>query len=137
MKVSNSEYQELDIRKRAEKIFNTTSVLCPIRDIVAPLLDKWSISILLHLGCSQSLRFGVLKESISGISARMLTVSLKKLAHSGLIKRKIYGQIPPKVEYSLTVPGQAFTHQILNLTEWASEHAKEIAKHRKSTGFGR
>jgi len=130
MRVTNNENQNINIKKRVEKIFKTTLALCPIRDIVSPLLDKWSVSALLYLGCSESLRFNELKEMI-GVSPRMLTVSLKKLERNGFIKRRIYKQIPPKVEYSLTALGKGFALQILNLAEWVNSNVKEIARIKK------
>jgi DNA-binding HxlR family transcriptional regulator len=75
---------------------------CPIRDILSRLGDKWSLLVLVTLSASGTMRFSEIQKSIGDISRRMLTVTLRSLEVDGLVVRKIYPEVPPRVEYSLT-----------------------------------
>jgi len=78
---------------------------CPIRSILDRLGDKWSILIFLTLSTNGTMRFNEINRSIGDISHRMLTVTLRTLEEDGLISRKIYAEVPPRVEYKLTELG--------------------------------
>ena len=75
---------------------------CPIRDILSRLSSKWAMLILITLDANEVMRFNDLQKSIGDISQRMLSVTLRTLEADGLIGRKAYPEIPPRVEYSLT-----------------------------------
>ena len=64
--------------------------------------DKWSLLVLYTLSGSSVMRFNVLQKNIPDISQKMLTVTLRALEEDGLVKRVIYAEVPPRVEYSLT-----------------------------------
>lgn len=68
---------------------------------------------------------------ITGISQRMLTVTLRSLESDGLISRQLYPEIPPRVEYELTPLGRSLLDVMMSLGEWASKHEAEITKARK------
>jgi DNA-binding HxlR family transcriptional regulator len=68
---------------------------------------------------------------ITGISQRMLTGTLRSLESDGLITRKLYPEIPPRVEYELTSLGKSLLDVMMSLGEWASKHEAEITKARK------
>ena len=78
---------------------------CPIRDILSRLSSKWAMLILITLDANEVMRFNDLQKSIGDISQRMLSVTLRTLEADGLIGRKAYPEIPPRVEYSLTPGG--------------------------------
>ena len=78
---------------------------CPIRDILSRLSSKWAMLILITLDANEVMRFNDLQKSIGDISQRMLSVTLRTLEADGLIGRKAYPEIPPRVEYSLTPRG--------------------------------
>jgi DNA-binding HxlR family transcriptional regulator len=99
---------------------------CPVRNVLDRLGDKWSILIISILGECGTLRFNELNNIIGNISQKMLAVTLKTLEADGLIARKIYPQIPPKVEYSLTALGEGLLPAIANLTNWAQENMPAI-----------
>ncbi|MDB5203325.1 MAG: transcriptional regulator [Ferruginibacter sp.] len=105
--------------------------LCPVKDIVDKFADKWSINCILLLGTTEQLRFNELKGGIDGISQRMLAVTLRSLEEDGLVIRKQFAEIPPRVEYSLTVLGQSLFQQLLGLTGWAEKNFREILRARK------
>ena len=103
---------------------------CPVRNVLARFGDKWSILILLLLDEKGVMRFSELNKSISDISQKMLTVTLKTLEADGLVSRKIFPEIPPRVEYSLTDMGKSLLPHIQNLTKWALENMEIIQESR-------
>ena len=109
----------------------TQNRLCPVKDIMASYGDKWSMYTVLLLGQHPALRFSQLRDGISGISQRMLTVTLRSLEADGIITRTIYTEIPPRVEYGLTPLGESLLKQLLHLARWAEENFEAIVKARK------
>lgn len=112
---------------------STQNQVCPVRDIIARISDKWSILAILALGSFGTLRFNELKIKIQGVSQRMLTVTLRNLEADGLLTRTMYPQIPPRVEYKLTALGLSLVQQYGIFTEWANANAEEIIRSRKKT----
>jgi DNA-binding HxlR family transcriptional regulator len=94
---------------------------CPIRDVLANSLDKWSLFVLYNLGYNQVMRFNELKKRIDGISSRMLSTTLKKLEANDMITRMAYAEVPPRVEYRLTDFGKDFADRIIDLSQWYLE----------------
>jgi len=76
------------------------------------------------------MRFSELRRSIEGISQRMLTLTLKALERDGLVTRKVYPTVPPKVEYALTDRGRTLLGPITALAEWAEREREAIQKAR-------
>ncbi len=107
------------------------SAICPIKDIMATYGDKWSLYAIMLLGKHQKLRFSALRSGISGISQRMLTVTLRSLEQDGMVLRTLYHELPPRVEYSITPLGASLFQQVVLMTQWASEHAGCIMENRK------
>ncbi|QMU96648.1 helix-turn-helix transcriptional regulator [Microbacterium esteraromaticum] len=99
------------------------------RSILSRVGDKWSMML---IGMLQDgpMRFTELKQMTSGISARMLTHTLRQLERDGLVAREMFAEIPPRVEYRVTPLGRTLIAPILVLAEWASTHQSEIAAHR-------
>jgi DNA-binding HxlR family transcriptional regulator len=79
---------------------------------------RWAISILNNLDTKEAIRFNELKRLMPGISGTVLTESLSQLVHEGLISKKIYPEIPPKVEYSLTVQAEELRVIFEELQRW-------------------
>lgn len=105
--------------------------LCPVRDILSRVGDKWSMLVILYLGSTESLRFNELRRHIKGISQRMLTVTLRSLETDGLVSRLAYAEVPPRVEYRLTALGQGLLGALIELGNWAAVHAPAIAEARQ------
>ena len=99
---------------------------CPIRDILSRLGDKWSLLVLVTLNTNGTMRFSDIHKSIGDISQRMLTVTLRSLEADGLISRKIYPEIPPRVEYCLTESGNGLMPHLDNLVDWSLENMQNI-----------
>lgn len=104
---------------------------CPVRDVLDRVGDKWSLLAILHLGPVETVRFNELRQRISGISQRMLTVTLRSLEIDGLVNRKAYAEVPPRVEYHLTPLGQSLLAAVITLGTWATTHAPAIARSRQ------
>jgi DNA-binding HxlR family transcriptional regulator len=120
--------------KKFQEIFeraNLKQVFCPVRDIIARVSDKWSILAIYALGGYGTLRFNEMKYKIGDVSQRMLTVTLRNLEADGLVTRKVYPEVPPRVEYQLTPWGYALMEQFADFADWANEHGTDIVKHRK------
>lgn len=105
---------------------------CPIRNVLSRIGDKWSMLVLYTLEQHGVLRFNGLKLYIPDISKKMLSAALKVLEADGLISRKVYAEIPQKVEYTLTERGQTLIPLINNLIEWASANITDIVEDRKN-----
>ena len=114
---------------RKEKT-NSIIEMCPVRNVVARFGDKWSLLVLLVINGSGPVRFNELGRLIPDISTRVLSGTLKTLEADGLINRKVYAQVPPKVEYSLTETGKSLVPLIMQLTEWAQANMKNVMRHR-------
>lgn len=104
---------------------------CPVRNVLDRFGDKWSVLILLILNDNEVLRFNELNKIIGDISQKMLTVSLRTLEADGLVSRKIYPQIPPKVEYKLTDLGKTLLPHIDALTKWSVKYMPTVMENRE------
>jgi len=134
MEVTIADNQLVDLQKKIQVFLKGEEEhreFCPVRDIMDRFGDKWSLLAILNLGHSGKTRFNELKGKIDGISQRMLTVTLRSLERDGLITRRIYAEVPPRVEYELTLLGQSLLQKIWELTQWASERMDEIVSARK------
>lgn len=99
---------------------------CPIRNIISRISDKWSLLILSTLNQNGVMRYKELNAAIPDISQKMLSGTLKRLAEDKLIFRKMYNEIPPRVEYSLTKTGKELMPAVGMMIEWAQAHFEEI-----------
>ena len=104
---------------------------CPIRDVLSRLGDKWSMLVLITLNANGTMRFSDIHKTIEDVSQRMLTVTLRTLESDGLVERKVYDEVPPRVEYCLTDTGGTLIPHIEGLVGWALENMNIILDHRK------
>jgi len=104
---------------------------CPIRDILSRLSSKWAMLILITLDANEVMRFNDLQKSIGDISQRMLSVTLRTLEADGLIGRKAYPEIPPRVEYSLTPRGLSLIPYLEGLVGWALANMPQMNVRKK------
>ncbi|WP_456000816.1 winged helix-turn-helix transcriptional regulator [Prevotella sp.] len=104
---------------------------CPIRNVLSRVGDKWSMLVLFTLESNDNQRFKELQRNIPDISQKMLTATLKMLEADGLIRREVFPEVPPRVEYSLTKKGKSLLPLIDNLLSWASENMEDIIESRR------
>lgn len=95
---------------------------CPSRMVMEMLADKWKLMVFHSLRQQSVMRNGELMRAISGISQKMLTQTLRALERDGLILRKDYQEVPPRVEYSLTPLGETLCEPIHMISEWGREN---------------
>jgi DNA-binding HxlR family transcriptional regulator len=100
-------------------------ITCRAREVLQRVGDKWSVLAIDLLG-QGTMRFGELHRAIDGITARMLTVTLRGLERDGIVTRTIHPVIPPRVEYALTPMGRTLLDTIGQLVTWADSHLPEI-----------
>ncbi|MDO4161302.1 MAG: helix-turn-helix domain-containing protein [Prevotellaceae bacterium] len=104
---------------------------CPIRNVLSRVGDKWSMLILFTLRTNGVLRFNELKLNIPDISQKMLSGTLKVLEADGLITRKVYPEVPPRVEYSLTERANTLIPLIESLVQWSLNNLEDIITDRR------
>ncbi len=96
--------------------------LCHVRDALEILVGKWKPIILLHLLKKSPQRFSELKQSLPGITQKMLTNQLRELEQEDIIQRVVYPAVPPKVEYSMTEYGKSLEPILNAMHEWGTKH---------------
>lgn len=100
--------------------------LCEVSESLDVLVGKWKPVILLNLLSESPMRFSELKRAIPKITQKMLTKQLRKLESQEIIARKVYAEVPPRVEYSITEYGKTL-HPILNaMHEWGIKHKQRL-----------
>lgn len=110
----------------------TYSGFCPVRHILDRFGDKWSLLLLTTLHDRGTVRFGELGRLVPDISQKMLTSTLRTLEADGYVARKVYAEIPPRVEYTLTALGETLIPHIEGLVAWALAHETEVLASRSS-----
>lgn len=93
---------------------------CPITRTMDLIGGKWSLPIVYVL-MKETRRFKELERSIEGINTRMLVKELKQLEESGIVSRKVYAEVPPRVEYSLTKKGKALKNVLIEMQSWGKK----------------
>lgn len=94
---------------------------CPTEAALAVIGGRWKVPILWNL-IQGTLRFGELSRALSSATQKMLTQQLRELERDGLVHRKVYAEIPPKVEYSLTPLGRSLEPVLASLTQWGAAY---------------
>ena len=115
---TNIENQEV----KDKKIFVFDENSCPVTATMKVLGGKWKPILINAIYHTAPARFGELKRSVIGITQSMLTQQLRELEDDGIISRKIYAQIPPKVEYTLTEFGLTLSPVIQTMANWGLEY---------------
>lgn len=100
---------------------------CPVETTLILIGNKWKVLILRDLS-NGTKRFGELKKSVTGISQKVLTANLRQMEESGLLNRKVYAEVPPKVEYSLTELGLSLEPVINAMAHWGTEYKANISQ---------
>lgn len=105
---------------------------CPIRNVLSRVTGKWSLLVLFTLRNIHPCRFKDLRTSIPDISSKMLTETLRMLEDDGLVSRRVYAEIPPRVEYDLTECGMSLLPVYNTLLTWAKDHMTDILRSRQA-----
>lgn len=98
---------------------------CPVEATLTLIGDKWKVLILRDL-LPGTKRFGELKKSIGNVSQKVLTAQLRDMEESGLINRKVYAEVPPRVEYSLTELGMSLKPILDAMQSWGESYKASL-----------
>ena len=101
---------------------------CPMTRLMGVIASKWAMPVLYNLlRAPGPVRFGVLRKAIGKVTQRELSLTLKRFEAIRVVNRKLYPEVPPRVEYSLTRLGRSLEQPILALGKWAERHADELS----------
>lgn len=98
---------------------------CPVETTLSLIGNKWKVLILRDL-MDGTMRFGQLKKSVGDISQKVLTAQLRDMEDSGLVNRKVYAEVPPRVEYSLTELGLSLKPVLDAMVEWGMDYKSSL-----------
>ena len=113
----------------ATKLSRTSS---PVEATLSFMSDKWKVLILRDL-LTGTKRFGELKKSIGSISQKVLTSNLRAMEEDGLLKREVFAEVPPRVEYTLTDRGRSLEPVIYAMRVWGEAHMAELIIEEEAT----
>jgi DNA-binding HxlR family transcriptional regulator len=113
----------------ATKQGNVLDPNCPSRVVLDRIAEKWTGLIVLALG-TETLRFTELRASIGGVAPKVLTQTLRSLERDGLLTRRVYAEVPPRVEYTLTPLGRSLRQPLEAVQTWAETHVGAVMKAR-------
>lgn len=99
--------------------------LCPVEITLTLISDRWKVLIIRDL-LDGTKRFGELKKSIGGISQKVLTSNLRAMEERGLLTRKVYAEVPPKVEYTLTEMGYSLKPILDSMMVWGKSYKNKL-----------
>jgi DNA-binding HxlR family transcriptional regulator len=114
---------------------NPFNAMCPSQDILALIGSKWSMLLLCILG-DGPIRSGELGRRAGGISQKMLTQTLRELERHGIVSRRDYGEVPPRVEYSLTPLGRSLAQLVQRIEEWVESNYSKMTRVAQSYDAG-
>ncbi len=111
-----------------ERNFNKNELYpdCPIRNILNRISDKWTLLVLYTLNSQESMRYKDLSAELKDISQKMLVLTLRTLETDGFIKREVFAEVPPRVEYRLTERAHSLFPIINQLIQWAKDNMDAI-----------
>ena len=116
--------------------WNVLVSTCPSRTSLARIANKWTAMVVIALA-DRRLRFGELRTVVDGISGKVLTDTLRDLERDGLVERRAYAEVPPRVEYELTALGRTLHEPLLALSRWAEEYIADVLVARETYDAGR
>jgi DNA-binding HxlR family transcriptional regulator len=102
---------------------------CPTRQVLDRIADKWTVLIIRRLS-DGTLRFAQLRRAVDGISQKVLTNTLRGLERDGIVTRRIYASVPPRVEYSLTDLGRSLSDLVERICDWAEANIEKVQEAR-------
>jgi DNA-binding HxlR family transcriptional regulator len=108
------------------KVFGAKTYRCFFELTLLVMGGKWKPIILYHLGTQGVMRFSELRRSMAGVTERMLARQLRELEADGIVHRKVYREVPPRVEYSLTVMGTGLVPVLKELRDWGVAYERHM-----------
>lgn len=108
--------------RSSEEVRRVDLPACPVETCVQIIGNKWRPLILRDLLMNDSMRFKELQRSLGGVSQKVLTSNLRYMEDTGLVVRRVYAEVPPRVEYSLTDTGRSFQSVIDAMWKWGEKY---------------
>jgi DNA-binding HxlR family transcriptional regulator len=132
-----------DKRAKAKMEYNAFLAVCPSRQLLDRISDKWVVLILCALGGdaarapdapvgAQAMRYSEISRALAGVSQKMLTQTLRSLERDGLLTRTVTPTVPVTVSYELTPLGLSLYGLTRGMRHWAQDHMPEVLSHRDS-----
>jgi DNA-binding HxlR family transcriptional regulator len=101
------------------------AVSCPVEQTLEIIGGRWKV-LVIHELLAGTRRFSELQRALIGVTHRTLTQQLRELEQAGIVRREVFGEVPPKVEYSLTPLGRSMRPVLMAMHQWAVDHTAEI-----------
>jgi DNA-binding HxlR family transcriptional regulator len=120
------ESPEIPIPARRPDLFDPN---CPTRQLLDRIGDRWTVLVVLTL-LKGTLRFTELRRAIPGVTPKALTATLRGLERDGMVDRRVFAEVPPRVEYTLTPLGRSLEAPLRAIKQWAEGHITEIEESR-------
>jgi DNA-binding HxlR family transcriptional regulator len=100
------------------------------RELLGRIADKWTLSVIELLGEQGVLRFSRIAEGVGGVSQKMLTKTLRQMERDGLVTRRVYAEVPPRVEYQLTAMGESLGEAACGIWMWVETNFSAVNRAR-------
>lgn len=114
-----TEYRNDTVRKKSDL------PACPVETCVQLIGSKWRLLIMRDLLANETMRFGALQRSLGKVSQKVLTSNLREMETAGLVVRRVYPEVPPRVEYSLTETGKSLKPIIDAMWSWGESYQEK------------
>ena len=106
---------------------------CPAEETLEVIEGRWKVLILWHLFAG-TMRFSELRRQLSGVTQKILTQQLRQMERDGLVRRKVYAEVPPRVEYSLTALGKSLRPVVDSMCKWGEKHSQRLLSRPQKSG---
>ncbi|WP_449622419.1 winged helix-turn-helix transcriptional regulator [Robertmurraya sp. Marseille-Q9965] len=117
-----------DLRKEVKKKIRNGEFNCEKEFTLSLINGKWKITIIYYLGTNGKLRFSEIKKLFPKISHKVLTAQIRELEADGIVSRRVYPEVPPRVEYSLTELGESLMPIVLMMYEWGKKNINSFVR---------
>ena len=107
-----------------------------VRELLARVGDKWTLLVIEALSSGGVLRFSRLRAAVGGVSQKMLTKTLRELERDGLVTRRVYAEVPPRVDYRLTRLGESLGESVCGIWLWVEKHLPAVQRSRRAYDAG-
>jgi DNA-binding HxlR family transcriptional regulator len=108
-----------------------------VRELLGRVGDKWTLLVIEELNSAKATRFTELRDRVGRVSQKMLTKTLRQLERDGLVTRRVYPVVPPKVEYKLTRLGEELGEAVCGLWTWVETHGEDVQRSRRTYDLDR
>jgi DNA-binding HxlR family transcriptional regulator len=120
--------RDVDLMREVRKKLENGEFNCEKELTLSIISGKWKITIIYYLGTDGTLRFSEIKRLFPKITHKVLTTQVRELEEDGIVHRRVFPEVPPRVEYSLTELGQSIMPIVLMMYDWGRQNIKSFTK---------